>query len=205
MQIADYLANVTGKSIPQLLWGNPPLAAFSQSAGVVTITHWDASLPAQPTAAQLAAALTATPPLGILQAQLTQQASAVAAQITNAVSPDATHQNAYHIIAAILLANGGTAPASGANATFLVNYATSVGQTEAQLVTAVNAGTAAALNLSAAFETVKAATIAAITATALATALAAFETSITSIVAALNAAGVTVVRPAAISIVGVNA
>ena len=55
-------AAYTGQSIAALFFAQPPLVAFVQDAeGVVTISHWDASLGAQPTIAALEAALAAPP------------------------------------------------------------------------------------------------------------------------------------------------
>lgn len=69
MQIADYIAEVTGLSIQQIFMATPPLVVLSQdSSGHIAITHWDASLPTQPTSNQITAALSAPPAMAMLLA-----------------------------------------------------------------------------------------------------------------------------------------
>ena len=71
MQIADFIAAWTGRSLGELFMGSDPLCELSQNAdGTVRIDRWDEALGPEPTPKELAEALAAPPPLDGLKAAL---------------------------------------------------------------------------------------------------------------------------------------
>ena len=71
MQIADFIAARTGRSLGELFMGPDPLCALSQDAdGTVRIDHWDETHGKRPTKAEIAEALAAPPSLDRLKAAL---------------------------------------------------------------------------------------------------------------------------------------
>lgn len=80
MTAIDYPAAtvaLTGKSFLEIFGVNPPMAVFKQDEhGVVSISHWDAALGAQPTIEALAATtLSPTPPASVSRRQFFQAAA----------------------------------------------------------------------------------------------------------------------------------
>jgi hypothetical protein len=65
MQIADYMAGLTGKTVDELFDLNTPLVRLEQEiGGSITIVYWDVSLAApEPTADDIATALASPTPV----------------------------------------------------------------------------------------------------------------------------------------------
>ena len=143
-----------------------------------------------------------TPTLAQQKTFVVQAASAVCASITSAVAPDATHSNAYQIVAGILLSSGGSAPTTGPVATLLSGYASSLGETVDQLSARVTAGASAALNLSAALAVVESAASSAADVVTLSAAVTAFNSSISGIIASLVSVGIAVATPGLVTLPG---
>lgn len=185
-----------------------PLVTLADEGAGPFITSWSVPGVAQPTTAQWAAALAEPdppPPLPQLQAAVMSAGSAATGSIVSQIAPDSTHQNAYQIASQMVWAANGAAPASGPAEAIFASYAADFGVTPAVLAARVVSGATGSLALSGALLTLDQASATATTSTQLATALAAFETTLTGIVASLTAAGLVVTAPAAISIPGVNA
>ena len=144
------------------------------------------------------------PTLAQLQAALNAALDATADAITIALTPTRTHQVGFSNIAAIVTANGNAAPSTGADATSIASVATSFGTNSTGITTQAQALKDASLTLLAALVTAQTATLQATTATQLGAALAAFETSLASILSTINAViAVPVASPPAISIAGI--
>jgi hypothetical protein len=191
--------------------------AWSETPAANVATPWPKDETGAVTAAALDEVLTAaglpvtglrpiTPPtIEQLAAAVASGAAAAAASITNQIAPDATHQNAYLNAAAMVWGAGGAAPASGPAEAVFAAYAAQFAVAPAVLAARVVAGSIAAMELSGALGTLQGAVAEAADAAQLTTALAAFETAISGIVANLTAAGLSVTAPATISVPGVNA
>ena len=85
MQIADYLAERTGRSLGELFMGSNPLCDLSQDADeTVRIVRWDDALGPRPTPEELATALAAPPSLDRLKAARGAEVNAKSAAILGA-------------------------------------------------------------------------------------------------------------------------
>jgi hypothetical protein len=160
--------------------------------------------------AWLAAGDTPTPVPSPTQAQLAASlvsaASLACAGVVAQVMPDPAHQAAFQNAASIVNGAGGAAPASGPMQTAFAALAAAYNTTPANFVGIVLAAQAASLTLGATLATLTGAANVATTPAALGTALSAFETALSGVVASLNAALPSpLIAPAAISIVGINA
>ena len=207
MQIADYLSTWTGRTIAELFFSSPPLVTLSKDmAGVVSITHWDASLPTQPTSEQIAAALTADPPVTVLRAQLLSAAQAAADSVTAQVFPTPTMMATLVNAAMWVSGAGGEKPTVSAYATRFANLAAAYGKSADDFAAAIVVGQQQAADMGIALLALDAAAAAASTSGDLATALSTFESSLGGVITAMNAVvPVQIVAPAAIVIKGINA
>lgn len=142
----------------------------------------------------LVASGSVSPTLAMLAAAAIAAARVACAALTEQVASSATHQNAY-IVAAAMVGPGAAAPSVDPAKTAFVNWATVLGLDAPTLAQRVVAVSAALFALSAALTAFEQAAPAAPSSDALQAALTVFESALANVVAAANAAGLTLTAP----------
>ena len=156
-------------------------------------------------AGEFSAPVVAGPTLPELQTALITAAASACDFLTSQVNRTQTHAAAFFNVASVVSANGGTVPTTGPLASSLAALATIYGGSTTAFGELSGALQKAAMDNLTTLVTLETAALSATTSHDLATALTAFETSLTAVFDEIAAAGATIAAPTAISIVGINA
>lgn len=214
MQVIVYATGAVGCAVMTPAPGHDieDVAARDVPAGAAAAILDDSALP---TGAPSSAWILAEGKISVDQAVLTvalaqslvAAASAACDALTAQIVPSETHRIAYGNAAAIVLANGGQAPSAGSAKTVFAMLAAAVELEPDTFATVAQEVSLVSLQLAAALSTLRAAAASAKASSDLASALTAFEGSLSALVTALTSAGLTVAvtAPAAIVIPGINA
>ena len=204
MQMTSYLPGYTGLTLAQL-FGPPALVTITQDGtGKIDFSLWNVPNVAKPTDAQIAAALAAPEPITMLVAELIAAASTKCAAVSALVITDDTHRDGY-MTAAQIVGPGATVPTTDPTMSAFNALASAFGMQPQPFATLVTNVAAIAMELSATLTTATTAARNAKTPGDLNNVLVAFEKQIATIIAAIQAAGLPVVAPPKLSIVGINA